>query len=53
MPQGTITTTSDNTIRLNYKKPSPKLLPPELKRRRVNISLSPHWHQIGKELARK
>jgi hypothetical protein len=53
MPQGTITTINSSSIRLTYKKPGPKPLPPEAKGRRVKISLSPHWHQIGKELAKK
>ena len=32
-------------------KPGPKSLPPELKERRVNIALSPHWHEKGKQKA--
>ncbi len=32
-------------------KPEPKLLPPELKKRRVNIALSPYWHEKGKQMA--
>jgi hypothetical protein len=32
-------------------KPGPKPLPPELKKRRVNIALSPHWHEKGKQMA--
>ena len=35
------------------QKVQSETIPPELKRRRVNISLSPHWHKVGKELARK
>jgi hypothetical protein len=32
-------------------KSGPKPLHPELKKRRVNIALSPHWHEKGKQLA--
>jgi hypothetical protein len=32
-------------------KQGPKPLPPELKKRRVNIALSPHWHEKGKQMA--
>ena len=53
MPRGTMKTINGHTIRLTYQKPGPKPLPPEIKKRRVNISLSPHWHQVGKDLAQK
>jgi hypothetical protein len=32
-------------------KPEPKLLPPELKKRRVNIALFSNWHEKGKQMA--
>ena len=32
-------------------KPGPKPLRRELKKRRVNIALSPHWHEKGKRMA--
>jgi hypothetical protein len=51
MRRGTIRTISGQTIRLSYKKPGPKLLPVDLKKRRVNIALAPHWHETGKGIA--
>jgi hypothetical protein len=51
MGSGILKTITGNTIRLRYKKPGPKLLPPELKKRRVNIALSSHWHETGKKKA--
>ena len=48
----TITTTvTGRRIRLRHKKPGPKPLPESVKKRRVNIGLSPFWHQTGKERA--
>ena len=38
-------------IRLRRKKPGPKPLPEGVKKRRINICLSPHWHKVGKEKA--
>ena len=46
-----ITTVTDRRIRLRHKKPGPKPLPESVKKRRVNICLSPYWYQIGKERA--
>lgn len=46
-----MTTISGQKIKLNYKKPSPKPLPENIKKQRVNIALSPYWHQVGKESA--
>lgn len=36
---------------MRRKKPGPKPLPESVKKRRVNICLSPYWHQTGKERA--
>ena len=36
-------------IRLRRKKSGPQPLPAGVKKRRVNICLSPHWHEVGKE----
>jgi hypothetical protein len=46
-----ITTVTGKRIQLRHKKPGPKPLPESVKKRRVNICLSPYWHQIGKERA--
>jgi len=46
-----IITVSGKRIRLRRKKPGPKPLPARVKKRRVNICLSPHWHEVGKEKA--
>ncbi len=46
-----ITTVTGKQIRLQHKKPGPKPLPESVKKRRVNICLSPYWHQTGKERA--
>lgn len=50
-----ITIVNGNRIRLQHNKPEPKPLPEEVKKRRVNICLSPHWHQVFKKktVARK
>jgi hypothetical protein len=48
---GAIKTVSGQTIRLSYKKPGPKPLPVDLRKRRVNIALSPHWREVGKRVA--
>jgi predicted DNA binding CopG/RHH family protein len=45
------TTISGKKIKLTYKKPRPKPLPKQIKKRRINISLSPYWHQVGKDAA--
>jgi hypothetical protein len=45
------TTITGKRIRLRRKKPEPKPLPEGVKKRRVNICLSPHWHKVGKEKA--
>ena len=49
--QGVLKTISGQAIRLRYKKSAPKLLLVDLKKRRVNIALAPHWHEIGKRIA--
>jgi hypothetical protein len=49
--QGVLKTISGQVICLRYKKPGPKPLPVDLKKRRVNIALAPHWHAIGKRIA--
>jgi hypothetical protein len=46
--QGVLKAISGQAIRLRYKKPGLKPLPVDLKKRRVNIALAPHWHAIGK-----
>ena len=46
-----ITTVTGKRIQLRHKKPGPKPLPESVKKRRVNICLSPYWHQTGKERA--
>ena len=46
-----ITTITGKRIRLRRKKPGSKLLPEDVKKRRINICLSPHWHKVGKEKA--
>ena len=46
-----ITTVSGKRIRLRHKKPGPKPLPEGVKKRRVNICLSPHWHEASKKKA--
>ena len=46
-----MTTITRRVVRLQYKKPGPKPLPQHVKKRRVNISLSPYWHQVGKTAA--
>jgi hypothetical protein len=51
MRRGAIKTISSQTIQLSYKKPGPKPLPVDLKKRRVNIALAPHWHETGKRIA--
>lgn len=45
---GMMTTIIGCTVRLQYKKSGPELLPQRVKKRRVDISLSPCWHQVGK-----
>lgn len=50
--QMTITkTVRGKRIRLRRAKSGPKRLPAGVKKRRVNIRLSPHWHEVGKEQA--
>ena len=50
--QMTITkTVRGKRIRLRRAKSGPKRLPAGVKKRRVNIRLSPHWHEVGKEKA--
>jgi hypothetical protein len=44
-----ITTVSGKRIRLRPKKSGPKPLPEGVKKRRINICLSPNWHKVGKE----
>jgi hypothetical protein len=51
MKRGVLKTISDQAIRLRYKKPGPKPLPADLKKRPVNIALAPHWHETGKRIA--
>jgi hypothetical protein len=51
MRRGAIRTISGQTTRLSYKNPGPKPLPVDLKKRRVNIALAPHWHETGKRIA--
>ena len=46
-----ITTVTGKRIRLRHKRPGPKPLPESVKKRRVNICLSPYWHQTGKDRA--
>jgi hypothetical protein len=46
-----ITTVTGRRIQLRHKNPGPKPLPESVKKRRVNICLSPYWHQTGKERA--
>ena len=46
-----ITTVSGKRIRLRPKKSGPKPLPEGVKKRRINICLSLHWHKVGKEKA--
>jgi hypothetical protein len=50
MEQSVLRTVSGRTIQLNYRKPGPKPLPLGLKKQRVNVSLSPHWHEIGRRI---
>ena len=47
----TMTTVDGRVIRLRRAKPGPKPLPAEVRKRRVNIAISPHWHEVGKRLA--
>jgi len=51
MKRGVLKTISGQAIRLCYKRPGPKPLPADLKKRRVNIALAPHWHETGKRIA--
>ena len=51
MRSGMMVTVTGEHIRLRYKKPGPKPLPEGVKKRRVNICLSPHWHERGKAMA--
>ena len=51
MRYGTMKTIDGRVVRLKRKNPGPKPLPPEVKRRPVNITLCPHWHDAGKQLA--
>jgi len=51
MRPGVLKTVSGQAIQLSYKKPGPKPLPVDLKKRRVNIALAPHWHETGKRIA--
>ncbi len=45
-----ITIASGNRIRLRRKmSQAQKSLPEGVKKRRVNICLSPHWHEAAKE----
>jgi hypothetical protein len=46
-----ITTVNGKRIRLRHRKPGSKPLPADVKKRRVNICLSSHWHEVGKEKA--
>jgi len=46
-----ITTASGKRIRLRRKKSEPKPLPEGVKKRRIHICLSPHWHKVGKKKA--
>jgi hypothetical protein len=46
-----ITTVSGKRIRIKRQKSGPKPLPLTVKKRHVNISLSPYWHERGKALA--
>jgi len=46
-----ITTVSGKRIRLRPKKSGPKPLPKGVKKCRINICLSPHWHKVGKKKA--
>lgn len=51
MKKGTMVTITGRVIRLTYKRPGPKPLPAGIKKRRVNVALSPYWHERGKEIA--
>lgn len=51
MKRGTKTTITGQVISLTYQKPEPKQLPPETKKRRVNLALAPYWHEAGKRRA--
>lgn len=51
MNYSTMKTVTGRTIRRRHATPGPKPLPPEVLRRRINISLAPHWHDTGKRLA--
>jgi hypothetical protein len=51
MSSGKMKTITGKIIRLRYKKPGPKPLPVELKKKRVNTTLSPYWHETGKKIA--
>jgi hypothetical protein len=44
-------TISGEIIRLRYIEPGPKPLPAILKKRRVNMTLTPHCHESGKRIA--
>jgi hypothetical protein len=46
-----ITTGTGRRIRLRHTEPGPKSLPESANKRRVNVCLSPYWHQTGKERA--
>jgi hypothetical protein len=49
--QGVLKAIFGQAIQLRYKKPGPKPLPVDLKKRRVNIALAAHWREIGKRIA--
>ncbi len=49
--RGIMKTVAGNTIRIKCQKPGPKPLPESMKKRRVNVALSPYWHERGKALA--
>ncbi|HRQ37379.1 MAG TPA: hypothetical protein PLD25_05645 [Chloroflexota bacterium] len=46
-----IPTSTGQVIYLPCQKPGPKPLPPEIKKRRVILSLTPTWHETGKRCA--
>jgi hypothetical protein len=46
-----ITTVNGKRIRLWHRKPGSKPLPEDVKKGRLNICLSSHWHEVGKEKA--
>ncbi len=49
----TMKTVTGKVIRIKYNKPGPKPYQPSVKRKATNLTLSPHWKRVGKEMAKQ